>query len=266
MIEVHPSAIVDPKAELGKSVKVGPYCIVGPHVTLGEGVVLHSHVVVEGTTRIGPETEIYPFASIGHRPQDLKFAGEESRLEIGAANMIRENVTMNPGTSGGGLVTKIGDNCLFMAGAHVAHDCTIGNHVVFANMATAAGHCVIGDYAIMGGLSASHQFVRVGKHAFIGGMSGVENDVIPYGSVMGNRAHLAGLNIIGLKRRNFSREQIHSLRAAYRLLFAHEGTLRERLGDVASLFKDNPQAMEIVEFIRVDSDRAICVPRQERAT
>lgn len=265
MTDVHPSALIDPKAELDDTVRVGPYCVVGPRVTLSEGVVLHSHVVVEGTTRIGPKTEIYPFASIGHRPQDLKFAGEESRLEIGANNMIRENATMNPGTTGGGLVTKIGDNCLFMAGSHVAHDCIVGDHVIFANLATAAGHCVIGDFAMLGGLSASHQFVRIGKHAFVGGMSGVENDVIPYGSVLGNRAHLAGLNIIGLKRRGFSREKIHSLRAAYRLLFAQEGTLRERLEDVASLFKDNPEAMEIVEFIRADSDRAICVPRQERA-
>lgn len=266
MTDVHSTAIVDPKADLADTVVVGPYSIVGPGVSLGPGVVLHAHVVVDGRTIIGEGTEIFPFASIGNRPQDLKYAGEESRLEIGAGNTIRENVTMNPGTEGGGLVTRVGDNCLFMAGSHVAHDCIVGNHVIFANLATAAGHCVFGDYAFMGGLTASHQFVRVGKHAFVGGMTGVENDVIPFGSVLGNRAHLAGLNIVGLKRRGFSRDRIHSLRAAYRALFAPEGTLRERVEDVATRFGGDTDVMDIVDFIRADSDRAICVPRADRGS
>jgi len=266
MTDIDATALVDPKAEIADNVSIGPFCIVGPQAKLGAGVTLHSHVVIQGSTSVGAGTEIYPFASIGHRPQDLKFAGEESVLEIGENNIIRENVTMNPGTEGGGLVTRVGSNCLFMAGSHVGHDCIIGDHVIFANIATAGGHCIIDDYAFMGGLSASHQFVRIGKHAFVGGMTGVENDIIPFGSVMGNRAHLAGLNIVGLKRRNFSREQIHGLRAAYRLLFAEEGTLRERLEDVASLFADNADVMNIVEFIRAESDRAICMPRQGRAS
>jgi UDP-N-acetylglucosamine acyltransferase len=257
---IHPTAVVETGARLEESVAVGPFCIVGAEVELGAGVELVSHVVVTGTTRIGANTKIYPFASIGHRPQDLKYKGERSRLEIGCNNQIREHVTMNPGTEGGGMVTRVGDDCLFMASAHVAHDCILGDHVIMANNATLAGHVRVGDFAFLGGLSAVHQFVRIGKHAMIGGMSGVENDVIPYGTVMGNRAYLSGLNIVGLKRRGFSREDIHSLRNAYRLLFAPEGTLSERLEDVAKLFVESAAVMDIVDFIRVDSSRALCTP------
>jgi UDP-N-acetylglucosamine acyltransferase len=234
--------------------------VVGPDVTLSEGVRLHSHVVVTGRTVIGPNTHVYPFASIGHQPQDLKYKGEPSELVIGANNIVREQVTMNPGTAGGGLITRVGNNCLFMVGAHVAHDCKIGNNVILANNATLGGHVEVMDYAILGGLAAVHQFCRVGHHAMVGGMSGVEQDVIPYGSVVGNRARLAGLNVVGLKRRGFSRSDIVALRKAYRLLFAEEGTMAERLADVAEMYKDYKPVMDIVDFIRVDSARAICQP------
>ncbi len=265
MNEIHSSAIVADGATVGDNVSVGPFSIVGPNVTLHDGVTIKAHAVVEGRTSIGPNSIVFPFASIGHQPQDLKYRGEDSELIVGANTVIREHVTMNPGTSGGGLVTRTGSNCLFMVGAHVAHDCKIGDHVILVNNATLGGHVEIGDYAIVGGMSAVHQFVRIGAYAMVGGMSGVENDVIPYGSVTGNRAHLAGLNIVGLKRRNFAREQIHDLRAAYRLLFAEEGTIQERLVDVAELFSGNELVMEVVEFVRAESSRAICQPQLERA-
>ncbi|MEP5369255.1 acyl-ACP--UDP-N-acetylglucosamine O-acyltransferase, partial [Parvibaculum sp.] len=229
MTGVHPTAIVDPKAQLAPGVKVGPFCVVGPHVVIHEDVVLHSHVVVEGRTSIGARTQIYPFASIGHQPQDLKYKGEPSTLEIGTDNLVREHVTMNPGTEGGGMVTRVGNHCAFLAASHVGHDSIIGDHVVFSNNVMLAGHCKIDDYVIFGGGAALHQFGRVGKHAFVGGMSAVENDVIPYGLVVGNRAYLMGLNLVGLKRRGFSREQMLSMREAYNLMFSSEGTLRERV-------------------------------------
>lgn len=263
MAEIHTTAVIEDGAVVGENVVIGPYCCVGRDVTLGDGVRLLSHVVVTGATSIGPNTHIYPFASIGHQPQDLKYRGEASRLEIGANNIIREQVTMNPGTEGGGMVTRVGNNCLFMVGAHVAHDSTVGSHVIFANNATVGGHVSVDDFAILGGLSAVHQFVRIGRHAMVGGMSGVEQDVIPYGSVIGNRARLAGLNIVGLKRRGFSRGDVAILRKAYRLMFAEEGSMAERLIDVSEMYKENQAVMEIVEFIRGDSSRAICQPRAE---
>lgn len=265
MTNIHPTAIIDPAAKIGNGAIVGPYCTVGPDVELDTGVELISHVSIAGRTKIGTNTRIFPFASIGHQPQDLKYSGEPSELIIGANNVIREQVTMNPGTEGGGMVTKVGDNCLFMVGAHVAHDCIIGDHSILVNNATLAGHVKIGEFAIIGGLSAIHQFVRIGRHAMIGGMSGVEHDVIPYGSVIGNRARLSSLNLIGLKRRNFSRDQIHEMRKAYRLIFAAEGTLNERLADVAEDFTENEAVMEIVDFIQRDSSRAICQPSTDDA-
>jgi UDP-N-acetylglucosamine acyltransferase len=265
MPDIHSTAIVDKRAVVGGSVRIGPYCVVGADVELEDGVTLLSHVVVDGFTKIGAHTSIYPFASIGLAPQDLKYRGEPSRLEIGRNNVIREHVTMNPGTRSGHMLTRMGDHCLIMAGAHVAHDCLIGDHVILVNCATLGGHVQIGDWAIIGGLSAAHQFTRIGRHAMVGGMSGVENDVIPFGRVIGNRARLDGLNIIGLKRRNFSRDEIHALRHAYRLLFAHEGTMAERLEDVIAVFPDNESVMEIVNFIRADSSRGICQPGLEDA-
>ena len=265
MTEIHPTALVADGAEIGTDVKIGPYSIVGSAVKLDDGVELVSHVIVEGITSVGSNTRIFPFASIGHQPQDLKYNGELSKLEIGCNNVIREHVTMNPGTEGGGMLTSVGNNCLFMMGSHVAHDCHIKDHVILVNNATLGGHVNIDEWAIIGGLSAIHQFVRIGRHSMIGGMSGIENDVIPYGSVIGNRARLQGLNVVGLKRRNFDRETIHGLRSAYRLMFAPEGTLAERLDDVAEMMSDIEPVMEIVDFIRADSSRSICQPSLEDA-
>ena len=260
---IHPSAVVSPKATIGKNVKIGAFCVIGDNVTLADNVQLHSHVVVEGKTTIGENTVIFPFASIGHIPQDLKFRGEDSSLIIGKNNIIREHVTMNPGTEGDNLITQVGDNCLFMIGSHVAHDCIVGNNVIMANNATLAGHVKVGDFAVIGGLAAIHQFVRIGEHAMIGGMSGIENDVIPYGQAMGERASLCGLNLVGLKRRKFSRDHIHVLRNAYRILFSQEGTLQERIEDVSEMFPENKEVMEIVDFINNNGSRAICQPKQE---
>ena len=258
---IHPMALVDPAARIGAGVQIGPFCVVGKDVELEDGVQLLSHVVVAGRTRVGPRSRIFPFASIGHEPQDLKYCGEDSTLEIGADCIIREGVTMNPGTASGGLATRIGNRCVFLANAHVAHDCHIGESVIFSNNVMLAGHCRVGDFAILGGGAAVHQFVRIGRHSFIGGMAGVEHDVIPYGMALGNRAYLAGLNLVGLKRRGFTREQIHDLRRAYRLLFAAEGTLKERAEDVASEFGSQPEVHEILTFIREGGDRAVCTPR-----
>ncbi|MDA0218611.1 MAG: acyl-ACP--UDP-N-acetylglucosamine O-acyltransferase [Proteobacteria bacterium] len=265
MAQIHPTAIVEDGARLAEDVRIGPYSVIGAEVELGGGVVIESHVVVGGRTRIGEDCHIFPFASIGLKPQDLKFKGEKSELIIGKGNQIREHVTMNPGTEGGGLVTRVGDHCLFMVGSHIAHDCTIGDHVIMANNATLAGHVSVGDHAIIGGLSAVHQFVRIGHHAMVGGMSGVEQDVIPFGSVTGDRAHLMGLNLVGLKRHGFEREDIHTLRNAYRLLFADEGTLSERLSDVAKVFGANSVVAAIVGFMRSESQRGICQPRDGHA-
>jgi UDP-N-acetylglucosamine acyltransferase len=265
MTEVHATAIVDPDAELATDVVVGPFCVIGPAVRLGQGVRLESHVVVTGRTSIGPRCRIFPFACLGHRPQDLKFRGEETELVIGSNNQIREHVTMHPGTVGGGGVTRVGDNGLYMAAIHVAHDCQIGNGVIMANNATLGGHVHIQDEALLGGVCAVHQFVRIGRQAMIGGLAGVENDVIPYGLVLGNRAYLNGLNIVGMKRRGASREELNSVRAAYRRLFAGEGAFAERLAEVAERFADEPRVVEIVRFIQGAGQRAICMPRQNRS-
>ena len=246
---------------MAETAAVGPYCVVSAGVTLGENVKLHSHVVVGGNTIVGDGCEIFPFASVGLPPQDKKYQGETSRLEIGRNCTIREHVTINPGTEGGGKLTRIGDDCLLLVGAHVAHDCQIGNSVILVNHATLGGHCRIDDYAILGGLSAVHQFVRIGESGFVGGMSGVENDIIPFGSAIGNRAALGGLNIVGLTRRGFSREAVHQLRRAYRTLFGPEGTLKERMADVEEEFAGDENVGKIIAFIREGGDRAICTPR-----
>lgn len=260
-VSIHPTALVEEGARIGAGTRIGPFCHIGPEVVLGADCVLHSHVVVAGRTEIGDKANIFPFASIGHAPQDLKYRGEPSRLVIGTHALIRENVTVNPGTEGGGLLTQIGDHVALLAGAHVAHDCKIGDHVILVNNVMVAGHCTVGDHAIIGGGAAIHQWVRVGAHAFVGGMSGLENDLIPYGMALGNRAHLSGLNIVGLRRRAFAREEIHALRRAYRLLFADEGTLKERVEDVASEFAEVPLVQHVIGFIREGGDRAICTPR-----
>jgi UDP-N-acetylglucosamine acyltransferase len=261
MPQIHPTAIVAPGAALADDVIVGPYCMIGENVVLAAGVSVRSHAVVDGRTRVGEGTRIFPFASIGLEPQDLKYRGEASELVIGRNNRIREYVTMNPGTTGGGMVTRVGDNCLFMVGAHVAHDCQIGNDVIMANNATLGGHVLVDDHAILGGLCAVHQYVRIGKHAMIGGMSGVERDVIPYGQVMGDRARLCGLNIIGMQRRGFSREDIQGLRNAYHFLFSSDGTLSDRVNETAERFTGIGPVDDIIGFIRADSSRAICQPK-----
>lgn len=259
--KIHEKACVDPKATLGKNIEIGPYSVVGADVTLEDNVILKSHVVVDGMTTIGEGTRIFPFASIGTEPQDLKYKGEPSRLIIGKNNTIREHVTMNPGTKGDNLLTQVGDNCLFMIASHVAHDCIVGDNVVMANNATLAGHVQVGDFAVIGGLAAIRQYVRIGHHAMIGGMSGIENDVIPYGQAVGERAALVGLNLIGLKRRGFDRKDIHALRSAYRLLFSNEGTLGERVADVEERFKDNNAVLEVIGFVKSDNATAVCQPR-----
>lgn len=260
MSNIHPTAVIANGAKIDASAKIGPYCVIGDKVEIGPETELVSHVVIQGRTIIGRGNRIYPFASLGNPPQDLKFKGEDTELRIGDNNMIREYVTMNPGTEGGGGVTLIGNNNMFMALAHVAHDCRIANNCVFANNATLAGHVEVGDHVIVGGLSAVRQFVRIGRHSIVGGASGVAFDVIPFGSALGNRATLGGLNLVGLKRRGFSRETIHKMRQAYRLLFAEEGTLADRMNDVSEMFAAYPEILEVVEFIRA-SKRGITTPQ-----
>ncbi len=262
MPQIHPTAIIEPGAEIAATATIGPYCHVGGKVALGDGVELLSHVVVAGRTSVGEGTRIFPFASIGHRPQDLKYKGEESSLIIGRRNTIREYVTMNPGTEGGGMVTRIGDDCLFMANAHVGHDCVLGNHIVMANSVPLAGHVVVGDYAAFGGLAAVHQFVRIGEHAYVGGLTGVERDVIPFGLVIGDRARLVGLNMVGLQRRGFSREDIQALRGAYQMLFEDaNGTLADRVAAVAARYLEVPPVRDLVDFMRADNARGYVQPK-----
>lgn len=264
-MSIHPTAIIDSTAQIGANVVVGPYCVIGPQVVLDDDVQLLAHVYVTGRTKVGARTVIHPFASIGAPPQDKKYHGEPSELVIGTDNQIREHVTINPGTEGGGMLTRLGNNCLLMVGAHMAHDCLVGNHVILANNVALAGHVTVGDYAIIGGMSGVHQFVRIGAHAMIGGMSAVESDVIPYGTVKGERAHLAGLNTVGMERRGFSKEQIRDLRNAYRLLFAPDGTMTERIEEVANLHSGQPLVTEVLEFIRAKSSRSLCQPEPAAA-
>jgi UDP-N-acetylglucosamine acyltransferase len=255
---VHPSAVIEPGAVIGPGAEVGAFCMVGPDVVLGPRVVLKSHVVVAGLTEIGEETLVFPFACLGEVPQDLKFKGERSRLTIGARNRIREHVTMNTGTEGGGFVTRIGDDGLFMAGCHVAHDCQIGNRVILVNHASIAGHCVLEDEVIVGGLSGVHQFVRIGRGAIIGAVTMVTADVIPHGLVQAPRGQLEGLNLVGLKRRGVPKPEISALRDLYMAL--GEGNFREsarRLSDEV----EGSYATEVLEFILGPSDRSFLTPR-----
>jgi UDP-N-acetylglucosamine acyltransferase len=260
MIKVHPTAVVAAEASLEDGVEVGPFSTVGPKVKLRARVRLVSHVVIDGDTDIGADTVVHPFASLGGAPQHVAYKGEETQLIIGARNVIREHVTMHTGTMMDHGVTRVGADGLFMTASHVAHDCVVGDHVIFANNATLGGHVKIGDYVFMGGLSAVHQHTRIGRYAFTGGGAVVTKDIIPYGSVWGNHAHLEGLNLVGLKRRGFSREAINDLRATYRLLFAPEGTFQERLEDVADTYAASPEVREIVDFIRADANRPLCMP------
>ena len=253
----HPSAVVDAGAQLGAGVRIGPFCHVGPQVRLAEGVELKSHVVIAGDTEIGAQTVVFPFACIGEAPQDLKFRGEDTRLVIGARNRIREYVTMNPGTEGGGGLTSVGDDGLFMAGSHVAHDCRIGNSVILVNNVAIAGHCVLEDEVIVGGLSGVHQFVRIGRGAMIGAVTMVTADVLPYALVSGPRGHLDGLNLVGLKRRGATRADIAGLRSLLAALGSgsFRDTARARAQDETSEME-----REVLDFILAPSERSFLAP------
>ncbi len=259
MGEIHPSAIVEPGAEIGEGCVIGPFCLVGPGVKLGRGVELKSHVVVTGDTEIGDDTVIFSFAVIGEIPQDLKYKGEKTRLIIGERNRIREHVTMNAGTAGGGGITRVGDDGLFMAGCHVAHDAQIGNRVIIVNNSAIAGHCILEDDVLVGGLCGIHQFVRIGRGAIIGALSMVTNDVIPHGLVQGPRGELDGLNLVGLKRRGVSRADITALRAAFQMLAQGEGAFQDRarrLGEET----ESDYVRQIVDFVTGASDRSFLTP------
>jgi len=256
-VTIHPTALVEPGAQLGIGVSIGPFCTVGPDVVIEDGARLVSHVVVDGHTRIGPYVELYPFCTVGLAPQDLKYAGEPTRCEIGARTQVREHCTVHRGTVTGHGITRVGSDCLLMAVAHVAHDCTVGNHVIIANNVVMGGHVRIGDHAVIGGAAAIHQFVRIGRAAMIGGVSGVEADVIPFGSVIGNRARLAGLNVIGLKRRGFDKSQIQRLHNAFRMLFHNEGVFAQRLAETRARFADDLLIEEVLAFIDAPSHRGL---------
>jgi len=265
MSNIHPTAIIADGAELGEDVCVGPYCVIGAQVRLGDGVKLISHVHLNGDTHIGENSTLYPHVSMGFPPQDFKHKGGPVGIRIGSHCTFRENATVHPGTDVGNPMTVIGDHCYFMVGAHIAHEVQVGNHVTLSNYVQVGGNVKISDHVILGGVSAIHQNTRIGPHAFVAGLAFVTQDVIPYGFVMGNAAHLAGLNVIGLKRRGFSRETIHDLRSAYRLLFAQEGTFKERLEDAAKLYAEHELVMDIVGFIRDQDIRAICMPTNGRS-
>lgn len=256
-ISIHPSAVVAQGATIGAGVRIGPFCTIGPEVVIGDGAELLSHVAVAGHTSIGEGARLYPFCTVGMAPQDLKYAGEPTRTELGARTVVREHVTIHRGTVTGSGITRVGADCLLMAVVHVAHDCSIGNGVVIANNVVMGGHVEIGDNAVIGGAAAIHQFVRIGRAAMIGGVSGVEADVIPFGSVMGNRAWLAGLNIIGLRRRGYDRTQIHTVRAAFRLIFRGEGVFAERVEEARRNWGDNPLVAEMLGFIDAPSRRGL---------
>ena len=256
---IHKTALIDSNAKISKDVSIGAYSIIGPNVEIGEGTIIQSHVNITGNTVIGAFNKIYPFASIGNDPQDLKFEGEITKLEIGNNNKIREYVTINPGTKGGGGKTSVGNNCLFMVSSHIAHDCVVGNNVILANNVPLGGHSHIDDHAIIGGNSAVQQFTRVGKFAMIGGMCGVVKDVIPYGLVHGNRSILQGLNLIGLRRQNIPNKEILILTDAYKKIFKNEN-LTSNLNNLPSELKKNELISEMVNFLEKDKKRPICTP------
>ena len=260
MSRIHASAIIDAAARLADDVEVGPWCVVGPNVELRTGVRLLSHAVVQQDTTVGERTVIHPFAVIGGDPQHNGYKGEPVRLEIGADNVIREHCSFNRGTPQGTGVTRVGSNGLFMTGAHIGHDSVVGDNVVMANNATLGGHARIGDRVFLGGLCAVHQNGRVGQGAIVGGLAAVTRDVIPYGSAWGNHARLHGLNLVGLKRKGYGKDQVRRLLAAFRDLFEGEGVFAERLDRVEAAYADLPEIMEITAFIREDGKRPLCLP------
>ena len=256
---IHQTAIIDSRAKLHSSVKVGPYSVIGANVEIDENTEVQSHVSIIGNTKIGKNNKIYPFSSIGNDPQDLKFQGEETKLEIGNYNKIREYVTINPGTNGGGGMTKVGNNCLFMVSAHIAHDCFVGDNVILANNVPLGGHAHIESNVIIGGNSAVQQFTRVGRSAMIGGMCGVVRDIIPYGIAHGNRSILQGLNLIGLRRKNIPNQDIKILSDAYKEIFKNEN-LTENLNNLSKELRQHELVSEVVGFIEKDKKRPICTP------
>lgn len=263
MTNISELASVSPKAKIGQNVVIGPFCTVGDDVTLHDGVILKSHVCIDGITTVGEKTIIYPFASIGLPPQDLKYNGEPSTVTIGSNTTIREYVTIQPGTKDGGMKTQVGSHCLLMAGVHIAHDCIVGNHVIMANYATLGGHVHIGDHAVIGGLAAFHQFVRVGEHAMVGGMSGVERDVIPYGLVMGERSDLHGLNIVGLKRRGFTTPELMELQKTFETLFINNDVpLAEKIKTFLDQNTNLSSSQEVLlQFLQEQSKRSFTLPK-----
>ena len=256
---IHKTAIIDPKAKIASNVKIGAYSVIGPDVEVNENTIIHSHVSISGQTIIGKENKIYPFASIGNDPQDLKYNGEKTKLIIGDNNTIREYVTINPGTIGGGGKTKIGNNCLFMISSHVAHDCIVGDNVIIANNVPLGGHAIIEDNVVIGGNSAVQQFTRIGKMAMIGGMTGVLHDVIPYGLSTGNRNSLQGLNLIGLRRAKFENKDILELSDAYKKIFATKN-INENISKLNGSFQENSLVKNVIDFITKDKKRSICTP------
>ena len=256
---IHKTAIINKETKIHPSAKVGAYSVIGPKVEIGENVVIHSHVNISGNTKIGKGNIIFPFASIGNDPQDLKYNGEETSLIIGDNNKFREYVTVNPGTVGGGSITKIGNNCLFMISSHIAHDCIIGNNVIIANNVPLGGHVTLEDNVVIGGNSAVQQFTRIGKMAMIGGMTGVLHDVIPYGLSIGNRNSLQGLNLIGLRRAKFENKYILGLSEAYKEIFATKN-IYDNIGKLNGSFQENPLVKNVIDFITKDKKRSICTP------
>ena len=256
---IHKTAIIDPKAKISLNVEIGPYSIIGPNVEIGEKTIIQSHVSIIGNTKIGKNNNIYPFASIGNHPQDLKFSGEETKLEVGDNNKIREYVTINLGTKGGGGITKVGNNCLFMVSSHIAHDCIVEDNVILANNVPLGGHAHIEENVIIGGNSAVQQFTRVGKSSMIGGMCGVVRDIIPYAMVHGNRSILQGLNLIGLRRKNISNKEIMILSDAYKEIFKNEN-LTENLKNLDPNLKKNDLVKDVINFLEKDKKRPICTP------
>ena len=260
---IHNSSIIDKKAKIGKNVKIGPFCYIGPEVQIGDNVELISNVHIEGNTKLRQGTKVFPFASIGTVPQDLKYKGESNSLEIGENNVIREYVTINPGTEGGGGKTVIGNNCLLMISSHIAHDCNIGNNVVIANNVPLGGHVTIEDSVVIGGNSAVQQFTRIGRLAMIGGMTGVLKDVIPFGLSFGNRNYLRGINIVGLKRKKYDNKKIMELDKAYKKIFS-SNNLHENLSKINGEYKGNNLVTEVTNFIAKDKKRPICTPQSEQ--
>lgn len=256
-VTIHPSAVVAPGAKLGVGVSIGPFCAIGADAVIEDGARLISHVVVDGHTTIGAGAVLFPFVTIGLPPQDLKYKNEPTTCDIGAGTQIREHCSVHRGTATGLGATRVGANCMLMAVVHVAHDCQLGDNVVVANNVVMGGHVQIGDFAVIGGSAALHQFVRIGRAAMVGGVSGVEGDVIPFGSVIGNRARLAGLNVIGLKRRGFEKAQVQRLRAAFRVLYGPNGVFATRLAEMRALYGTDPLVAEILAFIDAPSHRGL---------